>query len=85
MEADGFTLVKAGEQNLNRVKTRDDPMGTTIIGISQEKAKELWERQQAKVGRNTAGKYISGKEQKDLVRADFYQFQKRLVQKDKIE
>ena len=36
------------------------------------------------MGRNTAGKYISGKEQKDLVKADFYQFQKRLVQKDKI-
>jgi len=34
MEADGFTLVQPGQQNLNRVKTRDDPMGTTIIGIS---------------------------------------------------
>ena len=35
MEADGFTLVEAqDENNQNRVKVRDSDTGTTILGIS---------------------------------------------------
>ncbi len=44
MEQDGFTLVEADENNTNRIKTRNGH--TTILGISQEKALEIFEQQQ---------------------------------------
>ena len=45
MEEGGFTLVKAEvESNVNRIKTRDSITGTTILGISQEKAKDFFEK-----------------------------------------
>jgi hypothetical protein len=75
MEEDGFTLVEAAdEQNVNRIKTRDDIIGTTIQGITQEKAREIWEKQQQKETKNTAGSYTTGKEKKELIRNDFYMF-----------
>ncbi len=46
MEQDGFTLVTAEDTNPNRIKVRDGVTGTTINGISQEKAKAIFEEQQ---------------------------------------
>ncbi len=85
MEADGFTLVQAADEALNqsRVKVRDQETGTTIIGIKPEKAKEIWEQQQER--KQDSQKYISGKEKKELIKSDFYMFQKRMVMKSSID
>lgn len=85
MTADGFTIVAAAEDaaNQGRVKVRDYETGTTIIGIKPEKAREIWEAQQSK--KKEDQKYITGKEQKEMIRSDFYMFQKKLVMKDSVE
>ncbi len=75
MEQDGFTLVEADVGNANRIKTRDGHTGTTILGVSQEKAKEFFEQQQERKAQSTVkAEYTTGKEQKELIKRDFYMF-----------
>lgn len=84
MEQDGFTVVTADDTNPNRIKVRDGV--TTINGITQEKAQAIvQEQQERKLATGTKQNYIPGKEHKELIKRDFYMFQKRLVQKDTIE
>lgn len=83
MEEDGFTLVTADDLNPNRIKVRDGATGTTILGVTVARAKEFYEGQKER--QKLEAKYVSGKDQKELIKRDFYMFQKRLVQKDSVE
>jgi hypothetical protein len=82
MEAEGFTLVTLDDANPNRSKARD--AGTTVHGITLEKAQEIFEQQQSK--KKVAGPgYISGKEHKEIIKRDFYMFQKKFAQKESLD
>ena len=84
MEADGFTLVAQDSLNPTRMKTRDGE--TTILGITQEQAQRIYQQQQErKEESGVKQEYISGKEHKDLIKRDFYMFQKKLVMKESLE
>lgn len=75
--------------NPSRKKGRDE-LGQVVIGISQEEADRIYEKQEAKKRIKTGEKqgessYITNQEKKNQIKQDFYMFQKRLVMKSDIE
>ena len=56
-----------------------------MIGVSQEEAQRQYEKQQARRAEKDDQKYVSGQEAKNLIKRDFYMFQKKLSMKSDLE
>ena len=88
MEEGGFTMVVA--ENEQGTKGRGTDGVNTVQGVSQEEAKEYFEKQMIKMnGEGNADdegiKYLTNKEKNAMVKNDFYKFQLKDVKKQKLE
>ena len=85
MEEGGFTMVVPESENAKRGKGSDGV--NTVQGVSQEEAKEYYDKQISKMNNENDEelKYTSNKNKRAMMSTDFYKFQIKEVKKQKLE